>query len=443
MSIRNDIDSIFDEYKVNLGRLIKHPSVLDETGQKPFGKPIQDALEEMMAIAKELGFETFIDPEGYYGYAQVGEGDDLFGILGHLDVVPVGDLSKWNTDPFELNEIDGTLVGRGTSDDKGPMLAAMYSLKVLLDKGKKLNQRVRFIFGTDEESLWRCMKAYTEKEELPNYGFTPDSGFPLTYAEKGLIEYTLELHEDAGFTFKGGDALNAVPSSAVLEYDQTVEDALKSLGYQYSSDGKDITVAGVAMHAKDADKGVNAIVNAAHALHVAGKRTKLIDFIVDHCLDANGKDLYGAVSDEVSGKLMLNVGIVDFSDKNQKIGIDIRFPVTFPKESVDEKMYETGKEFGLDVKEFDYLRSIYLDKDSDYIKTLMKVYREVTGDLESEPISSGGATYARAMENIVAFGPKLVSAPSTEHQPNEYIVIDNMKVAMEVYAETFLALVIS
>ena len=95
------------------------------------------------------------------------------------------------------------------------------------------------------------------------------------------------------------------------------------------------------------------------------------------------------------------------------------------------------------MKEFDYLRSIYLDKDSDYIKTLMKVYREVTGDLESEPISSGGATYARAMENIVAFGPKLVSAPSTEHQPNEYIVIDNMKVAMEVYAETFLALVIS
>ena len=87
--------------------------------------------------------------------------------------------------------------------------------------------------------------------------------------------------------------------------------------------------------------------------------------------------------------------------------------------------------------------NITIYKDSDYIKTLMKVYREVTGDLESEPISSGGATYARAMENIVAFGPKLVSAPSTEHQPNEYIVIDNMKVAMEVYAETFLALVIS
>lgn len=443
MTIRTSIDDLFEEYKHNLSRLIQHPSVLDERGQKPFGKPIQDALEEMMAIAEELGFKTFIDPKGYYGYAEMGEGETMFGILGHLDVVPVGDLAKWDTNPFELHEIDGKLIGRGTSDDKGPMLAAMYSLKLLLDRKETLNQRVRFIFGTDEESLWRCMKAYVEHEELPSLGFTPDSGFPLTYAEKGLIEYTLTLNEPAGFKLVGGDALNAVPSSAVIDFDPKVVEALNALDYKFTQSEDGITVVGKGMHAKDADKGENAIVYAAHALHKAGKRTALIDFIVESCLDANGKLLYGDVQDEVSGKLMLNVGTAKIEGDSQTIGIDIRFPVTYPKERVDEKMYAAGQAKGLDVSEFDYLRSIYLEKDSDYIRTLMAAYRKITHDTVSEPITSGGATYARAMENIVAFGPKLVDAPSTEHQPNEYIVIENMKVAMEVYAEAFLALVIA
>lgn len=442
MNIKALIDSSFAEYQENLARLIKHPSVLDETGQKPFGKAIQDALEEMIAIANDLGFKTFMDPSGYYGYAEVGQGEEMFGILGHLDVVPVGDLSKWDTEPFELVEKDGKLHGRGSADDKGPLLASMYSLKILLDQGMKLNQRVRFIFGTDEESLWRCMKAYVENEEVPTKGFTPDSGFPLTYAEKGLIEYTLHFEGTKDFTLVGGDALNAVPSSALISFDQKIVDALEELDYEHTVDDKGITVIGKAMHAKDADKGVNAIVRAAHALHTAGYKSPVLDFIKTYCLDPNGVLLYGEVADEVSGKLMLNVGTVKMNADTQEIGIDIRFPVTYPKEDVDKEMYDKGREMGLEVKEFDYLRSIYLEKDSDYIRTLMSAYQEVTGDTKTEPVSSGGATYARAMENIVAYGAKLVSAPSTEHQPNEYIIIEDMKVAMEVYARAYLALVV-
>src|SRR5699024_11049830 len=90
--------------------------------------------------------ETMMDPEGYYGYAEIGEGEELFGVLGHVDVVPVGDLNNWDSDPFELTEKDGKLYGRGTTDDKGPLLASMYALKAILDEGYKLNQRVRFSY---------------------------------------------------------------------------------------------------------------------------------------------------------------------------------------------------------------------------------------------------------------------------------------------------------
>lgn len=221
--------SFFPKYQEDLKTLISFPSVLDESGQKPFGEGVQGALEAALEIAENMEFETFIDPEGYYGYADIGEGDDLFGVLGHVDVVPAGDLENWESDPFELSEREGKLYGRGTSDDKGPMLAAMYALKGILDEGYNLTHRVRFIFGTDEESLWRCMEAYTAKEELPSMGFTPDSSFPLNYAEKGLIEYYLHTEEDSDIRLEGGGPLNAVPEQARVDYDEAVEDALKEL----------------------------------------------------------------------------------------------------------------------------------------------------------------------------------------------------------------------
>ena len=94
----------------------------------------------------------------------------MLGILGHLDVVPPGKLEDWERDPFDPVEKDGMLYGRGTQDDKGPLLASLFAVKALMDAGVKFNKRVRFIFGTDEETLWRCINRYTEKEEMPGIG---------------------------------------------------------------------------------------------------------------------------------------------------------------------------------------------------------------------------------------------------------------------------------
>ncbi len=442
MDLKQSVDTIFPQYQQALKRLVEIPSVLDENGVKPFGENIQKALEEVIAISEELGFRTFTDPEGYYGYAEIGDGEEMFGILGHMDVVPQGDLSAWNSNPFELTERDGFLIGRGTSDDKGPTLAAMFALKLLLDEGYELNQRVRFIFGTDEESLWRCMKAYVAKEEIPSKGFTPDSSFPLIYAEKGLIEFTLTSHQVSDVDLVCDGALNAVPSTASTSYDEAVIEALQSLDYPYHIEGDRIISEGVAIHAKDADKGQNALVHLAEALHKAGKTNDLIKFIVEKLSNPNGTLIYGDVEDEVSGKLMLNVGTANFKENIQTVGIDIRFPVTYPVETVKEKLNKAAHQYEIVVELFDYLKSIYIDKDSDFIQSLMRAYQDITHDTVSEPITSGGATYARAMDNVVAFGALLPTGVKTEHQANERISIADMKVAMEVYAQAFRNIVI-
>lgn len=443
MDIEKVINDLFPAYQEDLSRLIAYDSVLDEKGAKPFGEGIQAALEEMLAIAEKLGFATTVDPEGYYGYAEIGEGEDLFGVLGHIDVVPVGDLDNWDSHPFELTEKDGRLYGRGTSDDKGPMLASMYALKALLDAGYELNQRVRFIVGTDEESLWRCMDAYTAQEEIPTMGFTPDSSFPLNYAEKGLIEYYLYSDEESTIRLEGGGPLNAVPEQARVDYDQEVEAALEELGYRYKKIEDDLVVYGKAMHAMVADEGENAIIYAAEALHKAGKRNVMIDFMVNVLANPNGEGIYGKVEDEVSGKLMLTVGDVQFTENEQKVGIDMRFPVTTSKEFIDETLKEVGEEHQIRVEDYDYLPSVYIERDSDLVRGLMKAYQDITGDMESQPRVSGGATYARAMDNVVAFGPLLPGKEETEHQPNENLVIEDMKTAIEVYMEAFKNLVVA
>ena len=163
--------------------LVAFPSVCQEgENDTPFGQAIQDVLEHTLALTEKMGFSTYLDPEGHYGYAEIGQGDELLAVLCHLDVVPAGDLDKWDSPPFEAIIKDQHLIGRGVQDDKGPSMMALFALKALLDAGLSLKKRVRFIFGTDEETLWRCMNRYNQLEEVADMGFAPDSSFPLTYA---------------------------------------------------------------------------------------------------------------------------------------------------------------------------------------------------------------------------------------------------------------------
>lgn len=439
--VKAQIETLFPAYRADLEKMVSIPSVnAPEEPGAPFGPAVGQVLDAALSVADRFGFLTYRDPDGYYGYAQVGEGQELFAILGHLDVVPAGDADTWQTNPFEMTEKDGVLYGRGTQDDKGPTLASLYAMKMLLDSGARLKCRVRFIFCTDEESLWRGVKAYAAKEEHPTMGFTPDADFPLIFAEKGLIEYTLTSAGEARLT--GGTALNAVPASAETPEDAKIEQALKDLSYDYiKKDGK-LVVRGKSVHAMTADTGINAVVRLAQAMAKAGQTGPMLDYITQAANDPHGSKIFGDARDDISGTLMFNIGLAKMEPGRQEIGIDIRFPVTMAKEDVDAAMQKAAAPFGVKVEQFDYLRPIHIDQQGELVQKLMLAYQEVTGDRASKPLSTGGATFARSMDNIVAFGATLPGADETDHEPNEHIAISTLKTAMEIYVRAFELLVV-
>ena len=192
----------------------------------------------------------------------------MLAILCHLDVVTAGDLSNWETPPFEVTIKNDHLVGRWVQDDKGPSMADLFAVKALMDADVTFTKRFRFIFGTDEETLWRCMNRYNQLEEVATMGFAPDSSFPLTYAEKGLLQAKLVGPGDRILTMEAGTAYNVVPAKAsysghllaslVAELDQ--------LGFDYEMVDDRVIVLGISKHAKDAAEGINAIVRLAIAL---------------------------------------------------------------------------------------------------------------------------------------------------------------------------------
>lgn len=438
------IETNFESFIGDLIDLVRIPSVYrEDSTRKPFGGPIDRALKKTLEICERLGLKTYYHPEGYYGYAEIGQGQDMIGILGHLDVVPAGDLKEWMYHPFDPTEKNGKIYGRGTQDDKGPLLAAVYAVKALELSGAELNKRIRFIFGTDEETLWRGIKVYEKSEEMPSIGFSPDSNFPLIYAEKGLLQVKLSCENDLGFEGAYGDAFNSVPSEAVYQgpHIDKLSKALDDLEFKYESMDGGLSVTGKSFHAKEAEKGINAVARLCMGLDKVGVRNPAIQFSAKEIgQDALGREIFGAIEDKASGHLKVNLGMLNLGRERSEICLDLRIPVTVKKEDIESQLRETAHRYGLTYEEHDYLPSIYVPQDSKLVKGLMKAYQDISGDQESLPISSGGATYARAMKNCVAFGAVFPGKAKTEHKPNEYISKADIKKAMRIYAQAVLEL---
>lgn len=179
-----------------LRRMVAIPSIRGkEEPDAPFGRGPKQALEEVLKIATELGFHTKnIDDK--IGYAQYGEDRSdgaYYGVFGHVDVMPLGE--GWNSPPLSLTLREGKLFGRGTLDNKGPILSNLYALYVLKENGVTFDRPVRIVFGTNEETGFGCVKHYLTKEIPPTFGWTPDCKWPVVYGERGRLKVRVSLPE--------------------------------------------------------------------------------------------------------------------------------------------------------------------------------------------------------------------------------------------------------
>lgn len=456
------IDAMKNEIVSATQEIVKIKSVEEEPGAgMPFGRGVNDALNYALKLSESLGFKT-MNIDGYMGFAEYGEGADIVGVLGHLDVVPEG--NGWKYPPYGAEIHDGKIYGRGTTDDKGPIIAALYGLNAVKLANVPLSKRVRIFFGTNEETGSKEIPYYLAKYEAPAIGFTPDAEYPVIYAEKGIINFkaakkfkTMEKKGVAIEYVKGGNARNMVPDycEAVIsiksneskndildEVDRFIEETRYDITYDCEGSRIILKSKGLSAHGSLPHLGKNAIMQLfmlLSRLDIADDVKQYIDFFVQWIgMETNGKTL-GAYYKDETGELTLNIGVADISCNNASLYFNIRFPVTYKADDLKHNIIQKAGSCDIDIEDFRDRSPLYFPKDHPLIRTLQKVYTEQTGR-DAEPLAIGGSTYAKSMPNIVAFGPIFPGKPDVDHQTDEYIEIDDLILNAKIYGNAILEL---
>ena len=438
------------EYIESLQKLISIKSVkydgsdsYEPVPGKPFGEGIAAALDYTLELCESIGM-TVKNCDGYAGYAEIGKGDEMLGVLMHLDVVPEG--NDWDFPPYGGEIHDGKLYGRGAIDDKGPAAAVIYAIKELRAEGYEFNKRIRLIFGCDEENDWECMGYYVANEECPDFGFTPDADFPMIYGEMGIMdaEFVMDLPGSETLVISGGEASNAVPDycKAVIG-DEVVAKAHGVAAHASTPwEGKNaISKVMAEVGAKiGAGTGIEADGDANGALECSDEMKKFIQFYNEKIGAAiHGENIGCGFEDEETGKLTFNAGVLSVKDNQVRLAVDLRVPVTVGAEEVRSNLEKAAAEYGVRLENYGFMDPVFSPKDSKLAKTLLGVYRDYTGD-NSEPLTMGGGTYARAMPDVVAFGPLFPGREATEHMKNEYILVSDLMDIKEIYKRAIRAL---
>ncbi len=405
---------------------------------KPFGEGSAAALNYILGRAADMGFAVKNIGNGA-GHAELGEGETYAGVLTHVDVVPAGE--GWDSDPFTLTERNGRLYGRGVADDKGAAVVALYCMKAIKELGIKGKRRLRCIFGASEEVGMEDMEMYFGAEPLPEFAFTPDSDYPVCNREKGILQFEIfaDIPENSRLvSFDAGSAFNCVAekTTAVIdgEIDAKAEKTVTDTGCTCEIKGNTIFAKGRSAHAMCPTNGINSASAVLEALNDQLNEKWLGDLCALLC-NTDGTGFGVDCSDEPSGALTFNLGIIETQERKLRIALDIRYPVTADGMEIENKLKEKAASLSLGINIVENKAPIYLPTDDPLIRTLCECYEDVTGE-KGECYSTGGGTYARALANRgVAFGPANADSPTNLHEANESLSLADLEKHMKVCAE--------
>lgn len=439
-----------DEMITNIKKWCAINSQYDEKTRdenNPFGKGVSNALNFFADLAAKDGFEVR-NYDNYVVEATYGSGEKNITIMAHADVVPEG--SGWDQNPFEVVEKKGVLYGRGVADDKGPALSCYYALKALKEAKMLIskNYRVRFLVGGNEERGSLCMEHYfkTLNKQQPTYGFSPDSSFPLIFAEKGIFNFeaSKEINIRGLLSIHGGVASNSVMEKCTVRMDINdniipfiLENYPEAQIYT-ADDVVSITFVGLAAHGSVPEEGKNA---GIMALKFLAKYTKHKDFAkaVELFEDVYGKGVNGYANSREMGRNSLNLGLINY-DQGHPLSmiINFRFVNGVNEKTLKNNIKEACKPFSVKCSVSSPL--LYYNRRSKLVKTLMKAYADETGDHESKPLSTGGGTYAKEAQNVLAFGMEFAGRNPKMHAVGENVSIEDLMQAMAIYAHAIYGL---
>ncbi len=444
------IENSKEEMLHNISELIKIPSVSTETinPKIPFGENCSKALNYILKLGESLGFRTKNIDE-YCGYIEFGEGDELVGIIGHLDVVPALEEDGWTTPPFAPCIRDGKLFGRGSIDDKGPVISSLYAMKAIKDS-TKVSKRVRLIVGLNEEKSWKCINYYKQHEDCPTIGFSPDADFPAIYAEKGIM--SVELKNT--FSIKDcsileidckANAINVVPKyvSITLKSNSDIFNKLNKTNSKIKITEIDNSVIkieafGISAHAAHPDLGDNSIKTLVeYLLDNFEFNSDYLKYLYEIGLfDIHSpKFLSETKIEDESGILTSNVAILDYKDNELIIKINLRVPINTKLNDIFKKYCLLAKNFeSLKVSNLGTQEPLYVDKNTYLVKTLVDIFNKKTGQ-NLEAIAIGGGTYARAFKNCISYGLTMPGDKDMCHQVDEFVDINKLILSSKIYAE--------
>lgn len=425
-----------EEYLKDLEKLVSIPSVRDlgsASAGAPFGSGIRKAFDCFLEITVKCGL-TPEDCDGYACHAQAGMQSEYVGVLGHLDVVGILQPENWKTPPYMLCRGGDMLYARGVNDDKGPLLAALYAARIVMETGVPLKRSIRIIAGGAEETTWECMEYYFKRHPQPALGFSPDGNFPIVNGEKGILKY--ELIFPAGERNPEGTCLLKEIRCRTLE-NYVCSDL--SICVERNGEKEHFHWEGKSSLSRNPQRGENVLWNFAEAFagqtFIQPETERAVRFLLD-CLT---EDYYGRKSglyaeDEKMGTTSVCPTGIRMTDDGLSLYLDIRYPKSTDEEKLNRRMEELAGQYGFRAVPCSRKRLLYVPEDSELILSLKKSYQNVTGE-EALTFTKGGASYARTLDCGVAFGATFDGEDPHPHMPNECMSLSSIQKAMEIYCE--------
>lgn len=466
MQIDAFLESRREEMVDRLCALIAMPSLEEDArpGQ-PFGAPLYECLNATLEMARGMGFTRCENVDGYAGYIEMGQGDEEVGILAHLDVVPPGD--GWTLPPFEGTVKDGRVYGRGSSDNKGGVIASLYAMAALLPVADSFHKRVRLILGCSEETGMTCIDHYLMREPMPDYGFSPDASYPLINTEKGIQDVHGLLTAPPTETglrlvsLSAGQRPNVIPgkATAVLHapepevlraaFDALVQAHPEKENIALTLDGQTATLTcqGVVGHASTPQQGRNAaglLLSVLAGLPLTdGPREQAVRDLARLVGDSyDGLRLGVACQDEISGALTCNLGLLHTTEEGVAFTLDIRYPVCMTQKTLLDTLEAAFADTGFAIQAGHGYPPHHVDENAPLVQKLLAVYAEQTGR-PAYCMAIGGGTYARKLPGrAVAFGMEFPGEPATAHMADEFLSINDLMTNARIIAHAIQALAV-
>lgn len=421
----------------------------------PYGKDVKRMLDYALNRAEEMGFKSE-NHDGYCGSVYYGDKEEEIGFYAHLDVVPEG--NGWIYAPYEPVIENGFVIGRGANDNKAAAIHGLFIMKFLKDQGITLNKTFRVMFGCAEETGMDDFRSYMKNGgKMPSFGIVADCGFPVCYAQKGGWNSTIMIPKGNDIVdFNAGNVRNAIPDLAELTLNTSDIEKVKAFlsgneNIEVSLvDGKVKVIAhGKGGHAASPAGTNNAIVILATALKdLEGFDLSALSFIAETFKTPYGDGMGFKCSDEISGDLTSNIGVVSVADGKIKCELDCRYPVTIDIEVRTDAFKKYLAENNVEMTMLDIEKPFYIEKDDPKVISLQQMFTEVTG-LEIAPYTMGGGTYSRVIPNAISFGPGLPNGEVADflpeghgscHAPDEVQSIHDLLQAFKIYVLSILKL---